>query len=117
MRRFAIRERDLEAGVRLLEIEGELDLAVADRLQGALDKAAENGSDAVLIDLGPCDFIDSTGIAVIVRSLNDDERSLAVFGASGGVQRVFAATGLDEHELFVADLAQARAALSLPDPA
>ncbi|MDX6623912.1 MAG: hypothetical protein QOE75_1844 [Solirubrobacterales bacterium] len=57
MQRFKLTEVPTVDGERELRVEGELDLAVADRLQGALD---EIDSKSVLIDLSACDFIDST---------------------------------------------------------
>jgi anti-anti-sigma factor len=48
-----------------IEVDGELDLSVAGQLQEAIDGA---GSVATLIDLTRCTFIDSTGIAVILRA-------------------------------------------------
>jgi anti-anti-sigma regulatory factor len=71
-----------------------------------------------MLDLRRCDFIDSTGIAVIMRGqMAFPDRTLVVFGACGGVERVLSVTGLDEHEHFVAGIEEARALLSLPEPA
>jgi anti-sigma B factor antagonist len=92
---FKLIESDLRPGCRRIEVEGELDLAVADRLQEAIDRAAPQPQ--VLIDLERCDFIDSTGIAVIVRAHNlmaEEERKLAICGPSDQVLRVLTITGL-----------------------
>jgi anti-sigma B factor antagonist len=92
---FKLSESDLRPGCRRIEVEGELDLAVADQLQEAIDRAASQPQ--VLIDLGRCDFIDSTGIAVIVRAhgqMAEEGRKLAVCCASDQVLRVLTVTGL-----------------------
>ena len=47
---------------------GELDLSTAAQLEGPLEEAVASPSAAVLIDLTDCTFIDSTGIALIVRA-------------------------------------------------
>lgn len=118
MRSFQVKEEDFDPDGRVLAVEGELDLAVADRLQEALDEAVKDDKRALLIDLGACEFIDSTGIALLMRAqTTSPDRKLVVFGASGAVARVFSVTGLDSHEHFVADREQARALLSLADPA
>src|SRR6476469_362763 len=63
--RFALTETKIESGCREIAVRGELDLAVCDRLQQAI-AAGQEGQ--VLIDLGACQFIDSTAIAVILRA-------------------------------------------------
>ena len=65
---FEAKAGDLENGVRTISVRGELDLSTAPELEGPLDQAVESGEGSVLIDLTQCEFIDSTGIAVIVRS-------------------------------------------------
>lgn len=65
---FEVSSKKLKDGVRLLAIRGELDLNSAPGLEGALDKALSSGRPAILIDLSDCEFIDSTGLALIVRA-------------------------------------------------
>ena len=57
----------LDDGVQVVEVRGELDLGTAPDLEGPLD-AAVDGGERLLIDLSACEFIDSTGIALIVRA-------------------------------------------------
>jgi stage II sporulation protein AA (anti-sigma F factor antagonist) len=118
MRAFKVTEEDFDSAGRALAIEGELDLAVAGRLQEALEKAAADGKTRLLVDLSACEFIDSTGIAVLMRAQSaSPERKIVVSGAAGAVARVFSVTGLDEHGHFVADREEARSLLSLSDAA
>jgi anti-anti-sigma factor len=58
----------LEDGVSVIAVRGELDLSTATDLEGPLEEAISSGDAAVLIDLAECEFIDSTGIALIVRA-------------------------------------------------
>ena len=58
----------LEDGVRIIAVRGELDLSTAPDLEGPLEEAIASGDASVLIDLTECEFIDSTGIALIVRA-------------------------------------------------
>ena len=59
---------DLEQGVRTISVRGELDLSTAPELEGPLNQALESDEGSMLIDLSQCEFIDSTGIALIVRA-------------------------------------------------
>jgi anti-sigma B factor antagonist len=104
---FELAERELAPGARLIEVSGELDLSVADRLEAAIEREA--GSEQLLIGLGGCQFIDSTGIAVIVRAhlkMAEQGRRLAVFGASDQVLRILSITGLTESGLVFSGLEQ-----------
>jgi anti-anti-sigma factor len=109
MRTFKLIERDSQAGCREILVEGELDLAVGDQLQEALDRAGKEYS-RVLISLENCEFIDSTGIAVIVAAHNQlggEGRRIAVYGASSQVLRVLSTTGLTANGLVFESAEQA----------
>lgn len=75
---------------------GELDLSNAETLEAALTEAIDSGK-KVLIDLGRLEFLDSTGLALIVRLLgrSDAERFSFLPSRSSGVRRLFNLTGLD----------------------
>lgn len=65
---FEIREAvDADGAIRLALI-GELDIAVADRVEERLRQLREGGSHAVL-DLSGLEFIDSSGVRAIVLGL------------------------------------------------
>jgi anti-sigma B factor antagonist len=109
VRVFKLRERDLRPGCRQIQVEGELDLAVAAELEEALVRAgAECGR--ILIDLGGCDFIDSTGIAAIVQAHNQAKqqgRQVTVYAPSDQVLRVLSVTGLTSNGLVFENLEEA----------
>ena len=66
---FQVQDETLEGGVRVFSVQGELDLNTAPELERPLEAAlVENDAPRILIDLSGCEFIDSTGIAVIVRA-------------------------------------------------
>ena len=112
MRRFDVTAHDLEPGCRDVQVVGELDLAVADRLDEVLAAAAE--CETVLIGLERCEFIDSTGIAVILRAHNRMRahgRRLAVYAPTAQVLRVLSATGLTANGLVFDSAEEALAAL------
>ena len=73
---FDLIERDLRPGCREIRVEGELDIAVAEQLAEALNRA-KSECRHLLVGLEECEFIDSTGIAAIVHVHNE-------FAAEGG---------------------------------
>ncbi len=92
---FRVSEHEIGPDCREIRVEGELDLAVADRLQEAIERCQGKQT---LIDLEHCDFIDSTGIAVIVRAYrewaDDGGVRLVVHSPSNQVLRILTTTGL-----------------------
>ncbi|HEX4730818.1 MAG TPA: STAS domain-containing protein [Solirubrobacterales bacterium] len=105
---FQASSSELEGGIRVLEIHGELDLSTATQLEEPLEEAVQAENAAVVIDLADCQFIDSTGIALIVRAWQRVDAA-AGNGGKGGlvlccpneqVRRVLEVTGL-EHSLRV----------------
>lgn len=113
MQRFDVTTNDLRPGCRDIQIEGELDLAVAGRLDEVLTAAVAE-CDCVLVGLDRCDFIDSSGIAVILRAHNrmqeEGGRGLAVYGPSDQVLRVLSMTGLTANGLVFGSVEEALAA-------
>jgi anti-anti-sigma factor len=91
---------DLEHGVRTISVRGELDLSTAPELEGPLDQALESDEGSMLIDLSSCEFIDSTGIALIVRAWQrldsgKNGRALVLCSQNEQVRRVLEITGLE----------------------
>jgi anti-sigma B factor antagonist len=115
MQRFSLSSRDLRPGLRDVQIEGELDLAVAGKLDEVLTAAIEECSE-VLVGLERCAFIDSSGIAVILRAHNRMQEvgnRLVVYSPTDQVLRVFLMTGLTGNGLVFDSAEQA---LSAVDP-
>jgi len=115
VRAFDLSEREPQPDCREIRVSGELDLAVADQLDEALQRACRDSSQ-VLVSLEDCEFIDSSGIAVIIaayRRLLADGGQLAVYGSGNQVHRVLAVTGLTENDLVFADLDGALAGLGI----
>lgn len=81
----------------MVQIEGELDMNTAAQLEPELEAALATPETALLIDLSRCEFIDSTGIALIVRAWQelDGNGRFALCGIGDQVARVLDITGLD----------------------
>ena len=89
-----------EQGVLAITVRGELDLSTAPDLESPLNQALDSGEGSVLIDLSACEFIDSTGIALIVRAWQrlaggENGRALVICSQNDQVRRVLEITGLE----------------------
>ncbi len=86
-------------GARTIALCGELDLANAGTAEAALEACFEESSVPVVVDMRELEFIDSTGIALLVAALGRNERGATVkFVPSSfpAVSRVLELTGLAE---------------------
>jgi anti-sigma B factor antagonist len=101
---FEVKNEALEDGVIAFAVHGELDLNTAPQLDGPLENALAAANDAsVLIDLGKCEFIDSTGIALIVRAWQrldreaggDGKGRLVICCSNDQVERLLKITGVE----------------------
>jgi len=57
-----------------VELRGELDLAGVDRAREAIEQAERAESPLLVLDLSQLEFIDSTGIAVLLEAHRDFDR-------------------------------------------
>jgi anti-sigma B factor antagonist len=86
-------------GVPGVAVRGEVELATAPALTAALEEGIRRTSGAFVVDLVAVDFLDSSGIACLVRAralLGRDDRALALVCPPGRVRRVLELTGIDE---------------------
>ena len=63
----AVRER---GGVPVIDLTGEVNSAAEDALNDAYAKATAGGADAIVLNFAHADYINSTGIALIVGLLS-----------------------------------------------
>jgi len=100
---FEATAAQLDDGVRVIVVRGELDLSTASDLEGPLEEAVASNDASVLIDLTDCEFIDSTGIALIVRAWQRLDRAadgegsgrVVICSDNSQVRRVLEITGLE----------------------
>ncbi len=83
-------------GVWVVQVVGELDMGTAPQLEAEIERAPGD-EEPLLVDLSGCEFIDSTGIALIVRAWQQRERNdaFALCGVADQVGRVLEITGLE----------------------
>jgi anti-anti-sigma factor len=100
---FEATAAQLDDGLRVVAVRGELDLSTAPDLERPLEDAISSGDALVLIDLSECEFIDSTGIALIVRAWQRLDHAadgggngrVVICNNNDQVRRVLEITGLE----------------------
>ena len=80
-------------------VRGEIDMHTAAQLERVLDEIIAKGALLVTLDLEQVDFLDSSGLRVILgasNKLSAQEGQLLIEGASSAVERVLEITGMIE---------------------
>ena len=83
----------------VLEVGGEVDVYTAPRLRERLVELFDGGARNVVVDLGRVDFLDSTGLGVLVGALKrvrEHDGSLTLVCTRPNLLRLLAITGLDK---------------------
>jgi anti-sigma B factor antagonist len=115
---FRVQERD-EAGVRVVSVAGELDIATAPELCARLD-ANRLTRPRMLVDLTDVDFCDSTGLRALLGAASEVRahggRFAIVCAPSGGVARLLEVVGAAEWMAIHTDPESGLAALVSPPP-
>jgi anti-anti-sigma factor len=89
---------ELEDGICTFKIRGELDMGTVPDLERKLEPTLEDPAAAIMLDLSECEFIDSTGVALIVRTWQQLERGsgrLAICSDNLQVRRLLKITGVE----------------------
>jgi anti-anti-sigma factor len=80
-------------GDALVRVTGEIDLSNAETFRQKLDEVIQRRPTIIVFDLAGLEFLDSSGIAVMVNAARDCE-GIRVTNASPIVRRVLEVTGL-----------------------
>jgi anti-sigma B factor antagonist len=84
----------------VLSLRGELDLASAPLLQGEIEGSEVAAAEIVVLDLQALEFIDSTGLRVLLTAherSRERGQEFAITPGSQQVQRLLSITRVDEH--------------------
>ncbi len=99
-RPFAAKTEELDGPIHMISVVGELDLDTAPILEAELRVAREADDASVLIDLSECEFIDSSGLALIIQTWRELEQAegteLAMCCAKEQVERLLRIAGAYE---------------------
>ena len=74
-RGFVAATRQLDGGVPVVSVMGEVDIATAPTLEQTLLGATDGGPGHVIVDLTGCSFLDSRGLAALIASKTRLERT------------------------------------------
>lgn len=96
-------------GEARLAMRGDVDIAADEALAAAYAEATATGATRIVLDFADVDYINSTGIALIVRLLAEarrDHREVIALGLSDHYREIFRITRLSDY-LTIADTASA----------
>lgn len=92
-------QSDDERSAVIITVTGELDLASSPGLEQELERGAAAQAEQVIIDLRQLEFMDSTGLSVLVRAhqrATDNGQRFGVVRGPQQVQRLLSLTGVAE---------------------
>jgi len=95
---FELTEEDAEPGAHVIDLRGEIHLTTAPRLADHLTDAIECGKTAIVLDMREVEFIDSTGLSVLLNGLRlagQRKGRIALVCTNPTVLRLFQITNLD----------------------
>ncbi len=96
----------------IIEVGGEIDVYTAPKLREAIVSAVEAGRTRLIIDVQKVEFLDSTGLGVLVGALKRvraDGGALDIVCTQERILKIFQITGLDKVFGLHASMDQARA--------
>ncbi len=91
-------QASVAAGADVVCVSGRLDASSAPVVREQIRTAVESGTADIVVDLGLVEWIDATGLAVLVaahRRLRTQDRRLVLRGCRPGVRRALAVTRLN----------------------
>ena len=92
-------ETDKRGDRSVVTLRGEIDVYTAPRLRQALIDLVEGGATQIVVDMSAVDFLDSTGLGVLVGGLKRvrmKEGSLSIVTSQDKILKIFDITGLNK---------------------
>jgi anti-anti-sigma factor len=83
------------SGALIVKLSGEIDMSNAESLGRAIDELIDPGTAQLVIDLTGLDFMDSSGIAMLLRVTSDVD-SVNLRNPSNVIRRIIESTGLGD---------------------
>ena len=94
----------------VVTLTGEVDVYTAPTLRARLIEAADSDSSAIVVDMSGVDFIDSSGLGVLVsilKRVREQGSTMSIVSDREVILKVFRITGLDRVFPIVPTLAEA----------
>ena len=92
-------ETGTKNGTSVVTLRGEIDVYTAPRLRQTLIDLVEGGATDIVVDMEKVDFLDSTGLGVLVGGLKrvrDREGSMKLVATQYRILKIFDITGLSK---------------------
>ena len=86
-------------GIEIVDVEGEIDVYTAPKLKERLISLADSGSYQLIVDMESVEFLDSTGLGVLVGGLKrvrNHEGWIDLVCTQSRILRIFRITGLSK---------------------
>ena len=83
----------------VIALRGEIDVYTAPRLRQAIIDLVDGGATRIVVDMAKVDFLDSTGLGVLVGGLKRvrlQDGSLAIVATQDKILKIFDITGLNK---------------------
>ena len=96
--RFEVSEESLDGGAGVVAVRGEIHVSTAPELSSFLADALGRGIDSLVLDLSEVEFIDSTGLSVllnVLRRVTQRGGALVIVCTNPTVLRLFEITRLE----------------------
>ena len=117
--RFDLSEEDVDERTHLIAVAGEIHVSTAPEFSRLLSAAIGRGKTQVVLDLSDVEFIDSTGLSVLLNGLRRVTRRggrMAIVCSNPTVLRLFVITRLDSTFTIVGSRRAALEAVGEEDP-
>jgi anti-anti-sigma factor len=83
------------SGALVVKLAGEIDMSNAESLGRAIDGLIDAGTDRLVVDLAALEFMDSSGIAMLLR-VTADVDTVHIRNPSNVIRRIIESTGLGD---------------------
>ena len=110
---FALQDRPVHNGRRLISVQGELDLFTAPELKTKINGTIDAGTRELIVDLSDTAFLDSTGLGVLLaafKRMRSCDGELVIIDSRSNVLKTFEVAGVDQILTIVRSYDQANAA-------
>jgi anti-sigma B factor antagonist len=113
-----LNEYSAASGTTVIEVGGEIDVYTAPRLREALVSLVDAGNYRVIVDMERVEFLDSTGLGVLVGGLKRvraHDGGIDLVCTQGRILRIFRITGLSKVFTIFDTVEEAVASHAKPD--
>ncbi|MCA9999634.1 MAG: STAS domain-containing protein [Anaerolineales bacterium] len=91
--------RQLAPGTNVIDVQGDITGQAEEALQAAYEQASQDKARAIILNLGGLDYMNSSGIGLLVTMLirtQREKQKLLAYGLTTHYQEIFALTRLNE---------------------